>query len=77
MISLDRSLENDNVSKIMETNTDGRGGLGEGCGVNKLHRCSAHIAPLRGKNVRSRNTTEGLRLLKYKTGLTTSVKLYL
>ena len=27
MISLDRSLENDNVSKIMETNT---GGLGRG-----------------------------------------------
>ena len=44
MISLDRSLENDNVSKIMETNTGGLGGKGRGeervVGVNKLHRCS-------------------------------------
>ena len=40
MISLDRSLENDNVSKIMETNTCGLGRVGRGLGgVNKLHRC--------------------------------------
>ena len=39
MISLDRSLEDDNVSKIMETNTCA-GGRERVAGVNKLHRCS-------------------------------------
>ena len=55
MISLDRSLENDNVSKIMETNTGGLGRVGRGRGLwgltNSTGAQIAQIGPLREKNV--------------------------
>ena len=55
MISLDRSPEDDNVSKIMETNTGGLGRVERGRGVRGLINSTgariAQIGSVREKNV--------------------------